>query len=782
MLCRASLEVGGAQVTKEATARLEVLYPPEFPPRGCPSNRTWLRGTLEALSCLATGNPSPTVLCGHHGATVATTEPSLVTDSRAGTYECKATNALGTRSRRVTVRVESEPTMSESGCPARQVWVEGQRWHLECGADGDPAPSTRCEREGGTQDGGTQDGSIQDDGIQYGGTPDGGIQDGGIQYGGTQDGGVQDGSIQDGGIHHGGTYGGTHGGTHDGSTHHDNTQDGGTQDGGIQDGGTQGDTRHGGIQDGGIQYGGTHGDGTYGGTYNGTQDGRTQNGRPHGDTQDGGTHGHIKDGGIHHRDTRDGGTQDGTYGGTHHGGPHGGTQDGHIQDGSAHGHTQGGVAHGHAQDGDTHHRDTQDGDIHGGTYSGTYSGTHDGHTQDGSTHGHTQDGGTHGGTYSDIQDGHTQDGGTHGGTHGDTQDGSAHHRDTQDGVTHGHTQDGGAHHRDTQDGITHGHIQDGGTHSGTHGGTYSGTQDGHTQDGHTQDGGTHSHTQNGGGATPGLRGRVVTRADGGRYVCRATNRHGVATRSVLVTVEYPPALPQLGCPARHRWLEGSPARLSCAATGNPAPSVSCAYRDTRNYRDISNYRDTEPISRHGDVATATLEVANVTLGHAGIVECRASNARGWASRSVSVEVEAPPWAVNIRVLPPPPIPPGSDFSVSCSARGVPEPTLSWDFPPAPNLSWASKNGSVVATGASRDNAGRYRCVARNQHGIGEASVEVTVQGERWLPLLVALVLLGAGTALGSLGALGCFVKSRAGKKGEYNVREAEGICIQLGNK
>ncbi|XP_032939706.1 intercellular adhesion molecule 5-like isoform X7 [Catharus ustulatus] len=646
MLCRASLEVGGAQVTKEATARLEVLYPPEFPPRGCPSNRTWLRGTLEALSCLATGNPSPTVLCGHHGATVATTEPSLVTDSRAGTYECKATNALGTRSRRVTVRVESEPTMSESGCPARQVWVEGQRWHLECGADGDPAPSTRCEREGGTQDGGTQDGSIQDDGIQYGGTPDGGIQDGGIQYGGTQDGGVQDGSIQDGGIHHGGTYGGTHGGTHDGSTHHDNTQDGGTQDGGIQDGGTQGDTRHGGIQDGGIQYGGTHGDGTYGGTYNGTQDGRTQNGRPHGDTQDGGTHGHIKDGGIHHRDTRDGGTQDGTYGGTHHGGPHGGTQDGHIQDGSAHGHTQGGVAHGHAQDGDTHHRDTQDG----------------------------------------------------------------------------------------------------------------------------------------GGATPGLRGRVVTRADGGRYVCRATNRHGVATRSVLVTVEYPPALPQLGCPARHRWLEGSPARLSCAATGNPAPSVSCAYRDTRNYRDISNYRDTEPISRHGDVATATLEVANVTLGHAGIVECRASNARGWASRSVSVEVEAPPWAVNIRVLPPPPIPPGSDFSVSCSARGVPEPTLSWDFPPAPNLSWASKNGSVVATGASRDNAGRYRCVARNQHGIGEASVEVTVQGERWLPLLVALVLLGAGTALGSLGALGCFVKSRAGKKGEYNVREAEGICIQLGNK
>ncbi|NXF28319.1 FGRL1 factor, partial [Rhodinocichla rosea] len=50
------------------------------------------------------------------------------------------------------------------------------------------------------------------------------------------------------------------------------------------------------------------------------------------------------------------------------------------------------------------------------------------------------------------------------------------------------------------------------------------------RDGGTRDDGGAHH----GGVT---RGRVVTRADGGRYVCRATNRHGVAVRSVLVTVE-----------------------------------------------------------------------------------------------------------------------------------------------------------------------------------------------------------------------------------------------------
>ncbi|NWH67323.1 ICAM5 protein, partial [Geococcyx californianus] len=40
------------------------------------------------------------------------------------------------------------------------------------------------------------------------------------------------------------------------------------------------------------------------------------------------------------------------------------------------------------------------------------------------------------------------------------------------------------------------------------------------------------------GAPPRARGgRVVSRVDAGRYVCQATNKHGSATRSVVVTVE-----------------------------------------------------------------------------------------------------------------------------------------------------------------------------------------------------------------------------------------------------
>ncbi|KAI6059980.1 Intercellular adhesion molecule 1 [Aix galericulata] len=106
-------------------------------------------GTREALTCGATGNPAPTVTCARGGATVSTQQPELVTRSRAGTYLCNATNSLGTRSRLVTVRVEYEPSLTESGCPAHRTWVEGERRELACRAEGDPAPSTRCTRDEG---------------------------------------------------------------------------------------------------------------------------------------------------------------------------------------------------------------------------------------------------------------------------------------------------------------------------------------------------------------------------------------------------------------------------------------------------------------------------------------------------------------------------------------------------------------------------------------------------------------------------------------------------------
>ncbi|XP_066064668.1 intercellular adhesion molecule 5-like [Chamaea fasciata] len=746
--CRATIELGDKEVTKEVTARLDVLYPPELPPSACPASRTWLRGSVAALSCRATGNPVPVVTCGRRGVTEATpevtAEPLPVTRDRAGTYVCKATNALGTRSRRVTVRVEYPPSLSESGCPSRRVWLEGQRRQLECHGDGDPPPRTRCHR-----DGDTRRGDIGDSG-----------------------------------------------------THHGDTGDGGTQRGDI----------HGG---GGIQR-------------SDTDDGGTQ----HGDTRNVTRHGDIRGGGTHHGDARDGDTRD-----------------------------------------VTRHSDTHLGDSRDDTHQGS--------------------------------------------------------------VTRG-------------------------------------------------------------------GGRVVTRADGGRYVCRATNRHGVALRSVIVTVESPPRLSERGCPERRRWLEGSPARLSCAASGNPPPRVTCHRLGDKSHprdvigmgdrprdvtgpgdhprdvtgpgdhprdvirmgdhpRDITglgeNPRDiigmgdrprdvigpgdhprdvigpgdhprdvtgpghhsgdvigmgdhprditgpgdhprdvTGPGDHSGDVIgmgdhprditgpgdhprdvtgpghhsgdvigmgdhpsdvngmgdhssdvtgirdhpsdvigmrdhssdvtgmgdkTHSRDVIgmrdhpsdvigmgehpsdvtgpsdtpghpwaspdvtrNVTRGDAGLYRCRATNAHGAAVRNVTVSVEYPPSAVTLRVLPAAEVSRGVTVTVTCGSRGVPGVTFTWSHPRAANLRLSRDNSSVIVTGVTAANRGLYTCTATNRHGHSTGSVTLTVD-ESWLVALVALGTVGGVTAL-ALAAAGVFyLKTTACKKGEYNVRDAEGsseaTCLHRGD-
>ncbi|NXB09321.1 ICAM5 protein, partial [Cnemophilus loriae] len=213
-----------------------------------------------------------------------------------------------------------------------------------------------------------------------------------------------------------------------------------------------------------------------------------------------------------------------------------------------------------------------------------------------------------------------------------------------------------------------------------------------------------------------------------------------------------PEIPASGCPGNRTWVRGTREALSCRATGNPAPTVVCG--------------------RHG-VAVATGEPELVTRSRAGTYVCNATNALGTRSRRVTVRVEYGPAGVTVRVLPSANVTRGSGFTVDCGAEGVPAPTYSWALPPAPNLRLAADNRSVTVTGATTANRGVYTCTASNRHGRRAGSVVVRVD-ESWLAVLVALGALGAVTALGLAVAGGYYLKSTACKKGEYNVRDAEG--------
>ncbi|NXJ58338.1 ICAM5 protein, partial [Spizaetus tyrannus] len=247
--------------------------------------------------------------------------------------------------------------------------------------------------------------------------------------------------------------------------------------------------------------------------------------------------------------------------------------------------------------------------------------------------------------------------------------------------------------------------------------------------------------------------RAVSRADAGRYVCRATNKHGSAVRSVVVTVEYEPSIGETGCPAQRLWVEGMPAELACAASGNPPPRVACA--------KLGDGQDPPPAS------------PNVTRAHAGTYQCRATNAHGSALRNVTVAVEYSPVAVSLRVVPSANVSRGASFSVECRAEGLPTPTYGWALPPANNLRFAADNRSVAVAGAAAANRGLYTCTATNRHGRRAGSVMVRVDESR-LALAASLGSLGAVTAVGLAAAGGYYLKSTACKKGEYNVRDAEG--------
>ncbi|NXM09005.1 ICAM5 protein, partial [Tyrannus savana] len=230
---------------------------------------------------------------------------------------------------------------------------------------------------------------------------------------------------------------------------------------------------------------------------------------------------------------------------------------------------------------------------------------------------------------------------------------------------------------------------------------------------------------------------TVSRAHAGTYQCRASNAHGSAVRNVTVAVEYQPSIPERGCPERRLWLEGTPARLGCAATGNPPPRVTCAKLGDSSHHPLvtPNVTWTELGDSQDHPLGPPRVPPTVSRAHAGTYQCRASNAHGSAVRNVTVAVECEsPGGGTLRG--------GIDHFKTLGGRervivadcgrfcliGVPAPAFAWAVPPAPNLRLGPDNRSVTVTAATAANRGLYTCTASNRHGRGARSVLVSVDG------------------------------------------------------
>nr|XP_061826414.1 contactin-1a-like isoform X3 [Nerophis lumbriciformis] len=208
----------------------------------------------------------------------------------------------------------------------------------------------------------------------------------------------------------------------------------------------------------------------------------------------------------------------------------------------------------------------------------------------------------------------------------------------------------------------------------------------------------------------------VEASDSGNYSCIASS----SSISKSVFSNYIPLVPHSERPNKKypadlrvkfpdtTTLVGQNVTLECFALGNPVPKIRWKKLDG----DLPPNHDVRTSEAH-------LHLYNVQVEDGGPYQCEAVNSKGKDYHSALLSVEAfPEWVERIRSTEKDL---GSDYTMSCSARGKPEPRIRW-----------MKNGEPLEQKEMRfvslrfEDSGMYQCIAENHHGVIFATAELRV--------------------------------------------------------
>uniref|UniRef100_A0A3Q2Z5D6 Heparan sulfate proteoglycan 2 n=1 Tax=Hippocampus comes TaxID=109280 RepID=A0A3Q2Z5D6_HIPCM len=209
---------------------------------------------------------------------------------------------------------------------------------------------------------------------------------------------------------------------------------------------------------------------------------------------------------------------------------------------------------------------------------------------------------------------------------------------------------------------------------------------------------------------------VARPEDSGTYVCVARNNEGSTETRVEVIVQgssQMPSVPRVIVPEPLMIVvEGQTATLRCDAHF-PAPTITW-----------SKLRSPMPW-RH-KVVDGNLVLPNVGRQDSGEYICSAVNNMGTTEVTITLDVEAPPYAtsvpddVAVRV--------GEVIRLQCLAHGTPPLSYIWSkldgaLPARAQVS----DGDLQINLATAEDAGSYKCVASNRVGHSEVVAKVTVR-------------------------------------------------------